>query len=80
MIAVVPAVVGLSGSGSLDLDQGFGAALVIAAVTCAIGGVIAWLTIRHAAPVQTAMRVDLSLPCEPPCVLEPTGTTGTTYK
>ena len=50
-----------------------GAALVIAAVTCAIGGVIAWLTIRHAAPVQTAMRVDLSLPCEPPCVLEPTG-------
>ena len=73
MIAVVPAVVGLSGSGSLDLDEGFGPALVIAAVTCAIGGVIAWLTIRHAAPVQTAMRVDLSLPCEPPCVLEPTG-------
>ena len=75
MIAVVPAVVGLSGSGSLDLDEGFGAALVDRGSHLCVGGVIAWLTIRHAAPVQTAMRVDLSLPCEPPCVLEPTGTT-----
>ena len=72
MIAVVPAVAGLSGtSGSLDLDSGFGTALMIAAVTCAAGGVIAWLTIRRAAPVQTSIRADLSVPCEPPCVLEP---------
>ncbi len=71
MIAVVPALAGLSGTGgSLDLDSGFGDALMIAAGTCAVGGVIAWLTIRRAAPVQTSVRADLSVPCEPPCVLE----------
>jgi hypothetical protein len=72
MIAVVPAVAGLSGTGgSLDLDSGFGDALMIAAGTCAVGGVIAWFTIRRAAPVQISVRADLSVPCEPPCVLEP---------
>ena len=44
---------------------------MIAAGTCAVGGLIAWLTIRRAAPVQTSVRADLSVPCEPPCVLEP---------
>jgi EmrB/QacA subfamily drug resistance transporter len=74
MIAVVPAVAGLSGTGgSLDLDSGFGDALMIAAATCAVGGVIAWLTIRRAVPVQITVRADLSVPCEPPCVLEPAG-------
>ena len=71
MIAVVPAVAGLSGTGgSLDLDSGFGTALMIAAVTCAVGGVIAWLTIRRVVPVQPSVRANLLLPCEPACVRE----------
>lgn len=69
MIAVVPAVAGLSGTGR-SLDSGFGTALMIAAVTCAIGGVIAWLTIRRVVPVQASVRSNLSMPCEPACVLE----------
>jgi EmrB/QacA subfamily drug resistance transporter len=72
MVAVVPAAAGLAGTdGALDLEGGFGTAMTIAAVTCAAGGVIAWLTVRRAAPVRTNVRADLSMPCEPACVLEP---------
>lgn len=71
MIAVVPAAAGLSGtSDGLDLETGFGTAMMIAAGTCAVGAVIASLTIRHAARVTPGTRIDISVPCDPPCVLE----------
>jgi MFS family permease len=52
-IAVLPAMAGLSD----DFAGGYGKALVIAAVLAAAGGVIAFLTIREAAPVTTTAHV-----------------------
>jgi EmrB/QacA subfamily drug resistance transporter len=69
-IAVVPAVAGIAvGGKAVDLDSGFGTAMVVAGALAAAGGVVAWFTIRDAAPVLTPTRADVSIPCEPPpCV------------
>jgi hypothetical protein len=43
--------------------------MMIAGALAVAGGVIAWLTIRRAAPVRNVARGDVSIPCEPPeCV------------
>ena len=66
-IAVVPAAAGIAVGGTgVDLDQGFDQAMYIAAGLCVVGGVIAWFTIRTAAPVRTIRRADVSIPCPPP--------------
>jgi EmrB/QacA subfamily drug resistance transporter len=52
-VAVLPVVAGISGAGALEPDRfaaGFGTAMVIAAVLCAVGGVLSWLTIRNPEP------------------------------
>lgn len=54
-VAVLPAVAGLSGSSYVrpaEFDAGFGTAMLVAAVTCAAGGVLAALTIRNPAHVR----------------------------
>jgi EmrB/QacA subfamily drug resistance transporter len=71
MIAVVPALAGLTTSSDhLDLDAGFSTAMLIAAATCAVGGVIAWFTIRTAVPVASTVKANLVVSCDPPCVRE----------
>jgi EmrB/QacA subfamily drug resistance transporter len=70
-VAVLPAVAGLAGAGGqLDLAHGFGRAMGISGALAASGGVLAWLTIRRAAPVATVPHV-AQIPCQDPCVLEP---------
>jgi EmrB/QacA subfamily drug resistance transporter len=70
-IAVVPAAAGIAVGGSgVDLDHGFDQAMYIAAGLCVAGGVVAFLTIRRAAPVRTIRRADVSIPCPPPECLE----------
>jgi hypothetical protein len=71
MIAVVPALAGLSStSEGLDLDAGFSTAMLIAAGTCAVGGVVAWLTIRRTVAVAPTVKANLVVSCDPPCVRE----------
>src|SRR5262249_926617 len=70
-IAVVPAAAGITVGGSgVDLDSGFDTAMVIAGALCVVGGVVAWFTIRRAAPTECHRRADVSIPCQPPCELQ----------
>jgi EmrB/QacA subfamily drug resistance transporter len=63
-IAVVPAAAGIAVGGTgVDLDHGFDRAMYIAAGLCVAGGLVAFLTIRRAAPVRTIRRGDASIPC-----------------
>jgi EmrB/QacA subfamily drug resistance transporter len=69
-VAVLPAAAGLAGAGGrLDLAHGFGRAMGIAGALAASGGVLAWLTIRRAAPVATVPHVP-QVACQDPCLLE----------
>jgi hypothetical protein len=71
-IAIVPAAAGIPMGGSgVDLDTGFSTAMYIAGGLCVLGGVVAWITIRRAAPVLTSTRGDLMVPCQPACVALP---------
>jgi EmrB/QacA subfamily drug resistance transporter len=69
-IAVLPAAAGITVGGSgVDLDSGFDTAMIIAGALCVVGGVVAWFTIRRAAPIECHRRGDISIPCHPPCKL-----------
>ena len=66
-VAVLPALAGLSGVGEgLDLDEGFGRAMMIAAGLCVVGAAIAFATIRRTEPVFDVARVPALPPCGPP--------------
>jgi EmrB/QacA subfamily drug resistance transporter len=68
-IAVLPAAAGLASTGAgLDLDEGFGRAMLISAVLAAAGGVIAFFTIRRTEPVFAAARSVVQQPCGDPCL------------
>ena len=68
-IAVLPAAAGLAGAGAgLDLEAGFGRAMLIAAALAAAGGVIAFLTIRRTEPVYDVARTPILPPCGDPCL------------
>jgi len=66
-VAVLPAAAGISTSGG-SLNDGFGTAMGIAAGLTVVGGVLAFLTIRRAAPVRQVTRADVFSACEDPCV------------
>ncbi len=69
-VAVLPAAAGLAGAGGrLNLASGFGRAMVISGVLAALGGVLAWVTIRTAAPVESVTRVP-AVSCDAPGVRE----------
>ncbi|MEY2459422.1 MAG: hypothetical protein QOG30_1252 [Acidimicrobiaceae bacterium] len=63
-IAVVPAAAGLSD----DFAGGYRKAILISAALAAVGGVIAYVTIRTAAPVETTAHVPVGPSCHEPCV------------
>lgn len=63
-IAVVPAVAGLSD----DFIEGYRKSLLISAGLSVLGGVIAYFTIRTAAPVETLAHVPVGPSCHEPGV------------
>ncbi|HEX9505321.1 MAG TPA: hypothetical protein VGA62_04875, partial [Acidimicrobiia bacterium] len=52
-----------TGTHGLELVDGFGRAMIVAAVLAAGGGVLAFLTVRKAAPVRAVARADAAMPC-----------------
>jgi EmrB/QacA subfamily drug resistance transporter len=62
-VAVLPAAAGLTAKQGLDLVDGFSRAMYIAAVLSAVGGVIAFLTIRRAVFVEPLRQANPSIPC-----------------
>jgi EmrB/QacA subfamily drug resistance transporter len=70
-IAILPTAAGLTTSGtSLDLEHGFGTAMVICGVTCAVGGFVSAALIRTGAPTRVLRRGDFTIPCPSPALTE----------
>jgi EmrB/QacA subfamily drug resistance transporter len=70
-VALLPAAAGIaSTSGSLDLDDGFGRAMYIAAALSAAGGLLAFVTIRKTVPVRSVTRTVAGPACEGAGLLE----------
>ncbi|WP_249123917.1 MFS transporter [Saccharopolyspora erythraea] len=67
-IAVLPLVAGLTHTGAgAPLGAGFGRAMLISAALCALGGVLAWLTIDRARRVENMPVPGLNHACQDPC-------------
>ena len=62
-VAVLPAAAGLTAAQGLDLDAGFAKAMYIAAVLAAVGGVLAFFTIRRAVFVAPVVHANPATPC-----------------
>ena len=62
-VAVLPAAAGLTAAQGLDLDDGFSRAMYIAAALAAIGGVLAFFTIRRAVYVEPVVHANPAIPC-----------------
>lgn len=65
-IALLPVAAGIS-SRPGSLDDGFGTAMLIAALACACGGVVAAVTIRAGLPVQQQAQPAVDHGCAHPC-------------
>jgi len=71
-IAVLPAAAGISTSGmTIDLEGGFGMAMAICGVTCALGGFVAAALVRRGIPIRNVPRADVTIPCPSPALSEP---------
>jgi hypothetical protein len=72
-VALLPSLVGLDSAGTADaFTDAFSNAMYISAVVAALGGVIAWLTIRTTREVATNVHADVLQGChDPACALEP---------
>jgi EmrB/QacA subfamily drug resistance transporter len=68
-VAVLPSIAGINAQNQdpAELADGFDRAMVVSAALCAVGGAIAFLTIRRAAPVQTT-ATPLGHGCAHACV------------
>ena len=78
-VAALPLVATLdTASSTATFTAGYKHAMEICAVVCALGGVIAWLTIRRSTPVTSVPQASVFQPCNDPCLAlaEPTGTAG----
>jgi Na+/melibiose symporter-like transporter len=62
-VAVLPAAAGLTGTQGLDLADGFSRAMDICAVLAAVGGVIAFLTVRSGLSLEPVRHSDPAIPC-----------------
>lgn len=68
-VAVLPVAVGLTGDAYLDpeaFSDGFQTAMVITAVLAALGGVVAWATIRNPEPAPEREAVAVPAPASRP--------------
>jgi EmrB/QacA subfamily drug resistance transporter len=78
-VAVLPVAAGISGAGALEPDRfadGFRTAMAIAAVLCAAGGVLSWLTIRNPEPEEQVHHLSCPLNAPPLRRPEPSPTAG----
>jgi EmrB/QacA subfamily drug resistance transporter len=68
-VAVLPAVAGLGGvsSGSPAFRDGISRALVLSAALCAVGGAVAFLSVRRSAVVTPLPQPSISHGCGDPC-------------
>jgi EmrB/QacA subfamily drug resistance transporter len=62
-VAVLPAAAGLTASQGLDLTDGFATAMYIAATLAAIGGLLAFVTIRRGARVEEMRVANPAISC-----------------
>jgi len=69
-VALLPALVGLDLSGAGGLGDAFGAAMRVAAGFAAVGGAVAFLTVRTKAQVPPVTQAAILQPCHDPCVAE----------
>jgi EmrB/QacA subfamily drug resistance transporter len=69
-VALLPALVGLDLSGGGGLGDAFGDALRVAAAFSAVGGAVAFLTVRTQAQVPPVTQATILQPCHDPCVAE----------
>ena len=68
-VAVLPVAAGISGAGALEPARfagGFRTAMTIAAILCAAGGVLSWLTIRNPEPEPSEGDHPMSCPLSAP--------------
>jgi EmrB/QacA subfamily drug resistance transporter len=67
-VAILPLVAGLSHTGQgAALGAGFGRAMLISALLCGVGGILAWCTIDRAAKVQPLPVPGVNHACQDPC-------------
>jgi EmrB/QacA subfamily drug resistance transporter len=72
-VAVLPAAVGLDlAAGPDGVTDGFRRAMLMGAVLCVAGGVVAFATIRRGTTVEPASQASVDQPCHDPC-LAPAG-------
>ena len=64
-VAVLPLAVGLDGAGAGPLGPGFAMAMIVCACLCAVGALIAFLTVRRGAPAATHPTPGPHQPCQP---------------
>ncbi|RAY14666.1 MFS transporter [Actinomadura craniellae] len=69
-VAVLPLLAGLDMNGGGPLGDGFGRAMMISAVLCALGGVISWFTVRRTVRVRTHPLPGVNQACQDPCTRE----------
>jgi EmrB/QacA subfamily drug resistance transporter len=69
-VAVLPAATGIDPGDPTTIASGFPEAMGICAAAGAAGGLIAWLTIRKAVPVEPVTQTALQQPCHHPCLIE----------
>ncbi|MFW0793775.1 MFS transporter [Gordonia sp. CPCC 205515] len=65
-VAVLPVVAGLDTGPGQPLGSGFSTAMIIAAICCAAGGLIAFATIRSGAGPRPHVQPSVSHACQPP--------------
>lgn len=68
-VAVLPLLAGMSGTGAGDasLGAGFGRAMVVSAVLCAVGGILAGCTVGRATHVRPMAVPGVTHACLDPC-------------
>ena len=70
-IAVLPAAAGLAGAnGGLDLDAGFGRAMIFSGALAALGSAVAWFTISRCVPVREIVIGTPAIVCGPAALAE----------
>jgi MFS family permease len=74
-VAVLPLVATLDTAAPIaTFNRGYRHSMVICAAICALGGVIAALTIRRSTPVTNVPQASVFQACHDPCLAEPTAT------
>jgi EmrB/QacA subfamily drug resistance transporter len=66
-VAVLPAVAGVNTASTGGLGPGYGRAMVISAVLCATGGLVAWVTVRGSMTFRPQMHPAIDHACAEPC-------------